>query len=243
VPPNNTSPASVAANIDFIDTLPFDGITVDIPASMALMRGEPISYSEMYDDGLAPLTDALRSSRMQHNFVMAYIDKPGDAFNDQAWAVTTQNWRNLARAARNAGLQGIFFDNEQYYKQWINYPEDYSNPTHSLREYELKTQQRGREIMEAMVEEFPAITLLVFHGPYASEPKTPKSVRRNQAGLATERELTGPFFVGFLEGLGPQDPGSLARHLARPRRYCIRRLQSALCGRSDGSLYRADHAD
>jgi hypothetical protein len=204
VPPGNTSPASVAANIDFIDRLPFDGITVDIPASMALMRGEPISYSEMYDDGLAPLTDAFSSSRIQHNFVMAYIDKPGDVFNDQAWSITVENWRNLARAARNAGLQGIFFDNEQYYQQWLNYPEDYDNPTHSLRQYEVKTQQRGREIMEAIVEEYPAIELMVFHGPYASEPKTPVSVRRNQAGLASERELNGPFFIGFLEGLGPQ---------------------------------------
>lgn len=204
VPPENTSPASVAANIDFIDTLPFDGITVDIPASMALMRGEPISYSEMYDDGLAPLSDALSSSRIQYNFVMAYIDKPGDVFDDQAWAVTVENWRNLARAARDAGLKGIFFDNEQYYEQWFNYPEDYTNPTRSQREYERKTQQRGREIMEAVSEEFPTIEVLVFHGPYASEPETPPEVRRNQAGLASERELNGPFFVGFLEGLGPR---------------------------------------
>lgn len=204
VPPGNTSPASVAANIDFIDTLPFDGITVDIPASMALMRGEPISYEEMYDDGLAPLTDVMRSSRIQHNFVMAYIDKPHDVFNNQAWAITAENWRNLARAARDAGLRGIFFDNEQYYQRWLDYPEDYNNPTRSQREYEVKTQQRGREIMQAVVEEFPDIELLFFHGPYVSEPDTPRSVRRNQTGPATEHELLGPFFVGFLEGLGPR---------------------------------------
>jgi hypothetical protein len=202
VPPKKTSPAYVASNIDYIESLPFDGITVDIPASLTLMRGEPISYSEMYDDGLAPLKD--RFTRMKDNFVMVYIDDPGDVFNDQAWAVTVDNWRNLARAVRDAGLTGIFFDNEPYRDPWANYPEDYDSPTHSLDDYVAQTEQRGKEIMAAMVAEFPDIKLLVFHGPYASEPQTPPAVRRNQAGLASERELVGPFFVGFLEGLGPQ---------------------------------------
>jgi hypothetical protein len=200
IPPRRTSPSFVANNIDYIETLPFDGITVDIPASLTLMRGQPISYSEMYDDGLAPLTNVF--TRMRHNFVMVYIDYPGDVFDDNAWAVTVQNWRNLARAARDAGLTGIFLDNEAYRTQWTDYPEDYNSPPHSLAEYQAQTHRRGREIMEAMVSEFPEIELLVFHGPYLSEPKTPLHVRMDQAGPSTEHELHGPFFVGFLDALG-----------------------------------------
>ena len=200
VPPRRTSPAFVARNVDYIETLPFDGITVDIPASFSLMRGEPITYSEMYDDGLEPLTHAFK--RMHHNFVMVYIDYPGDAFDDRAWSITVENFRNLARAVRDAGLTGIFLDNEAYNRQWTDYPEDYDNPTHSLAEYQDQVHLRGQQIMEAMVAEYPEIELLVFHGPYLSEPKTPLYVRMNQAGASFEHELHGPFFVGFLDGLG-----------------------------------------
>jgi hypothetical protein len=200
VPPKRTSPAFVAKHVDYIETLPFDGITVDIPASFSLMQGQPISYGEMFDDGLEPLTGAF--NRMQDNFVMVYIDYPGDAFDDSAWAVTVENYRNLARAVRDAGLAGIFLDNEAYNRQWTDYPEDYDNPTHSLKEYQAQVQLRGQQIMEAMVSEYPEIELLLFHGPYLSEPETPLYVRMNQAGASFEHELHGPFFVGFLEGLG-----------------------------------------
>jgi hypothetical protein len=189
-------------HIDAIETLPFDGITIDIDASLTLMQGEPISYAAMYDGALALLKG--KFTKLKQNFVMVYIDDPGDVFEDQAWQVTVENWRHLARAVRDAGLTGIMFDNEPYRDggEWFNYPEDYRDPQHSLQQYQDQTRQRGREIMEAMVAEFPAIELIVLHGPYASEPKTPPAVRRNQAGLASERELNGPFFVGFVEGMG-----------------------------------------
>jgi hypothetical protein len=197
---DTTSPADVAENMAYIESLPFDGITVVLSASAHLMQGDPISYGEMYDDGLAPLTGAFR--RMRHNFVLAHIDYPGDVFDDSAWDTTTQNFRHLARATRDAGLRGIFFDNEAYNRQWTDYPEDYTNPQHSLREYQQQAHLRGRQIMEAMVDEYPEIELLIFHGPYLSEPKTPLYVRMNQAGSWIEHELHGPFFVGFLDGLG-----------------------------------------
>ncbi|MFN8664782.1 MAG: hypothetical protein U0075_23080 [Thermomicrobiales bacterium] len=197
---DTTSPRDVARNIDYIESLPFDGITVVLSASAQLMQGQPIPYSDMYDNGLAPLTGVFK--RMRHNFVLAYMDSPGDLFTDSAWATTVQNFRYLARAARAAGLKGIFFDNEAYNRQWTDYPEDYVNPQHTLQEYQQQAHLRGRQIMEAMVSEYPDITVLFFHGPYLSEPKTPLYVRMNQAGASFEHELHGPFFVGFLDGLG-----------------------------------------
>jgi hypothetical protein len=63
---------------------------------------------------------------------------------------------------------------------------------------------RGTQIMQAISAEFPEITVLVYHGPYLSEPKTPDSVIVQQAGPGDTSDLTGSVFVGFLEGLGPE---------------------------------------
>jgi hypothetical protein len=197
---DTTFPRDVARNIDYIESLPFDGITVVIDASHSLMQGRAISYSEMYNS-LAPLTGVFK--RMRHNFILAYIDYPGDFFNDGAWATTAQNFANLAKAARAVGLKGIFFDNEAYNKKWTNFPENFSGIAASLLpQYQQKVHARGKQIMQAMIREFPEIEFLVFHGPYLSEPKTPLNVRMNQAGYWGEHELHGPFFAGFLDGLG-----------------------------------------
>lgn len=198
---DTTFPKDVARNIDYIESLPFDGITVVIDASHSLMQGQAISYSEMYNS-LAPLTGVFK--RMRHNFVLAYIDYPGDILsNDTAWATTAQNFANLAKAAKAVGLKGIFFDNEAYKNKWTNFPENIAGAVASqLPQYQQAVHERGKQIMQAMVREFPEIELLVFHGPYLSEPKTPLYVRMNQAGASFEHELHGPFFAGFLDGLG-----------------------------------------
>jgi hypothetical protein len=131
------------------------------------------------------------------------IDDPGDVFDDAAWAVTIENWRLMARAARAAGFVGIFFDNEEYTGRWLDYPEDYVNPVHTLDEYREQTRLRGTQIMEAVVAEFPDVVFLVYHGPYLSEPKTPTEVIAGQAPPGDDSDLGGALFTGFVAGLGP----------------------------------------
>jgi hypothetical protein len=126
---DTTWPRDVARNIDYIESLPFDGITDVIDASHSLMQGQAISYNEMYNS-MAPLSGVLK--RMRHNFILAYIDYPGDFFNDGAWNTTAQNFANLAKAARAVGLKGIFFDNEAYNKRWTNFPENFPGIAASL---------------------------------------------------------------------------------------------------------------
>ncbi|MER3437218.1 MAG: hypothetical protein C4346_06295 [Chloroflexota bacterium] len=186
---------------DHIDSLPFDGFVVNIPASWDLMKGLPIAKAEI-DAWLAPLKGKFQ--RVNHNFVEVMIDDPGDVFDDRAWEITVENWRRLAASARDAGFDGIFFDNEEYKRRWLDYPEDYPGTKRSLEEYREQTRLRGRQIMQAIVAEFPDITLLVYHGPYLSEPKTPPEVIARQASEPDGTDLGGPLFVGFLEGLGPR---------------------------------------
>src|SRR5262249_30786915 len=161
-----------------------------------------LTYDQVYGHWLAPLQGKFK--HFTQNFVEVMIDNPGDVFDDAAWRTTIENWRLMARAAREAGFVGIFFDNEEYTGHWLNYPADYPNPTHTLDEYRTQTRLRGTQIMQAIVAEFPNAVLLVYHGPYVSEPKTPPSVIAGQSGPGNASDLTGPLFSGFLEGLGPQ---------------------------------------
>jgi hypothetical protein len=192
----------ILENIEYIETLPIDGMVVNIAPSWEIMLGEPVSYDEIYGHWLAPLQGQFQ--KFTQNFVEVLIDDPGDVFDDAAWQITVDNWRAMARAARDAGFVGIFFDNEEYKGQWLNYPEDYVNPTHTLEEYREQTRLRGTQIMDAVVAEFPEVVFLVYHGPYLSEPKTPLEVIAGQAPPGDVSDLSGPLFAGFLEGLGPQ---------------------------------------
>lgn len=192
----------VLKHLDYIETLPFDGMVVNITPSWSLMQGKPVPYDEIYDHWLAPLQG--KFTRFTQNFVEVHIDDPGDVFDDTAWQITVENFRMMARAARDAGFVGIFFDNEEYEGTWLNYPEDYTNPTHTLEDYRAQTRLRGTQIMQAVVAEFPEIVFLVYHGPSISEPKTPLEVVADQTGAGDASNLSGPLFTGFLEGVGPQ---------------------------------------
>jgi hypothetical protein len=196
----STRTPNILKNIDYIESLPFDGMVVDIPAGWLLMEGKPLNYDDIYDPWLAPLEGKFK--KFTHNFLRAQVNDPGDVFDDAKWNITIENWRLLARAARQIGFAGIYFDNEEYFNPWLNYPEDYTNPTRSLKEYQAQAQLRGRQIMQAVVQEFPDIDVLFMHGPYITEPKTPSYVKKSQVGGPDGYELHGPLFVGFLEGAG-----------------------------------------
>lgn len=192
----------IVENIDYIETLPFDGMVVNIAPSWEVMLGQPVSYDEIYGHWLQPLQGIFK--KFTQNFVEVLIDDPGDVFDDAAWQITIDNWRAMAKATKDAGFVGIFFDNEEYKGRWLNYNEDYVNPEHSLQEYQDQTRLRGQQIMDAVVAEFPDVVFLVYHGPYLSEPKTPLDVIMGQSPPGDEADLSGPLFTGFLEGLGPQ---------------------------------------
>ncbi|MGH7629652.1 MAG: hypothetical protein ACREOF_09710 [Gemmatimonadales bacterium] len=205
---------SILRHIAYLESLPFDGMVVDIPGGMQTMAGQPLDYELYFAGFLRPLRTAFR--KFNHNFVRVQNHDPGDLFDDAAWTVTVENWGKLARATRDAGFVGIFFDDEEYWDPWLNYPEDYDRPTRSLGQYRAQARLRGRQVMEAIVAEFPDIRIIFSHGPYLSEPKTPQWLTRQTVNDASYYELLGPFFVGFVEGAGERakviDGGELYRY-------------------------------
>jgi hypothetical protein len=104
---------NILKNLAYIDSLPFDGITINIPVTWGnLAPGNVASYSDIYTNWLGPLKGKLKN--VTHNYVKMVVRLSADPFDD--WTQTIQNWVVLAEACRDAGLEGIFFDNEEYYE-------------------------------------------------------------------------------------------------------------------------------
>ncbi len=86
---------------------------------------------------------------------------PGDVdwFDDKGWAIVVDHWRTAARVAKEGGLSGLLFDPESYNNAQFGYHSQEQVDEHSFAEYEEMARQRGREVIEAVCEEHPDITI------------------------------------------------------------------------------------
>jgi hypothetical protein len=197
------TPSFVRSNFAFLESRPFDGMVIylqnsfaTIDASREVMSNTPVSF-ETIDSMLSPL-QGLKFSQLKKNFAYIVGTTPPDFFDD--WSVPIQNFAHLAHALKDAGLKGVFFDNEQYFDLWAAYPGDH--PEFTLEQHQDQARLRGRQVMEAMVAEFPKIAVLSLHGPYVSEPAAPAEL--GFPVIVDDNLLMGPFFAGFHEGRGIQ---------------------------------------
>ncbi len=199
-PNAKTQPQYIRDHFSQIQSLTvFDGMVISSDTGWNLMNGTARSYTQISND-FSPLV-GLTFTRMKHNLAFITVDRPADFFDD--WSVTIENFRQLARVLKEKGIEGIFFDNEEYRRQLWNYPDNVSYPSKSMSQYYAQAQLRGQQIMQAMVAEYPSIVIMVAHGPYSSFSGTPDSVRYQQTDWIHD-ELRGPFSVGLVLGLGSQ---------------------------------------
>jgi hypothetical protein len=194
----------ILPNAEYIRSLPFDGITVNIPASWSWMSpGVTITRAEVRE-WLQPLTAF--NQGMQNHLLME-TDVPGLLTDDAAWARAAANLRAIAIEARAAGFTGILIDNEEYATPWDNFPEEHPPEVAALglaAAQELAT-LRGRQMAEALASVFPEADVAFAHGPYVSADGgalQPGAIGL-QVGGAEQQELAGPYITGFAEGLAP----------------------------------------
>ena len=192
----HNQPAYIRDHFAHIDSLPFDGMTINTPETTMVMKNTVRTYQQMSND-FAPL-NGLTFTKVKYNFATVSVDRPADFFDD--WSVAIENFRTLARVLREKGLEGVFFDNEEYRGRLFNYPDDCSYPGKSLTEYQTQARLRGRQVMQAMASEYPDIVVMALHGPYASFPGTPGNVAPGQL-LPSLHELQGAFSIGLIEGM------------------------------------------
>ena len=233
------SPSYIRRHRDRLDSLPFDGIAMyvrsedlSINVSAGVLGTRELSPGEI-DKCLDPIRD-LKFTNLTQNFAAVLGGRPPDFMDD--WSVVVGNFARLARAARAAGLKGIYFDNEAYYKPWGDYPRGVNRKEVPLADYQLQARKRGREVMEAMVAEFPDLVLLVLHGPYLSEAQAPSPLFPQ---WQDRNELVGPFFAGLVEGAGERSTivdGGQIYHLRNDREFRESYAWRKDCGFLPGDL-------
>ena len=145
---------------------PVDGITIRFSAKVKLDGKEKEIRShqamtklkwkyEWFKDSVKKLK-SLKFKKFTDNFLYTTM-VPGnqDWFSDSDWDAVCNNYRILARIAKETGMKGIVFDPEEYGKRfWGKYP------GHSHSEAVAKARQRGREFGKAVFGEFPQAKIL-----------------------------------------------------------------------------------
>lgn len=198
------TPANFASRLGTMETtlVAYSGAFVRLPVTSTLItRNAPVSLAAITAD-LAPMA-SLQPTRLKLNFAIVEWQRDLDPFDD--WSVVIANFTNLAKAAKAAGLVGVVIDNEASLISddgatglRVNYPADVRfASTHSVYEYRARTQLISKQIMQAMLVEFPRLAVVVLRGPSATELLTPPQLTP-PLGYG-QPALLGSFFTGFVE--------------------------------------------
>lgn len=99
------------------------------------------------------------------NFVSTGAN-PGDVdwFDDEGWARVAEHWGIAAWVAKEAGFRGVLFDPEPYTKPHaqFRYGAQAGHEAHTFDEYCRKARERGRQVMGAVVREYPDLTVFCY---------------------------------------------------------------------------------
>ncbi len=179
------------ANYEEMDKLPFRGASMRFTG-----RGNTpfLDFAHGTDawkpEDIAQITEDLAAAHPQR-VTDCFLDikaTPGDVdwFDDAGWAVIVEHWRAAARVAKQGGIPGLLFDPESYRNAQFGYAEQPQAADHTFEEYCQKARQRGGEVMAAVTEEYPDITIfslfmLSIFGPQVEQPAP--SLGGNRYGL------------------------------------------------------------
>ena len=207
-----------ASRAAYINSLPFSGFTM-VGNSYTNRVMEPntplLSYSYIWNE----VKDVKGLYPAKSNFLVVHMHFPGDFWDDSVWNNVIANFKTLAKVAKNLGFRGIIYDDEPYdleshkmnnYKHGNEWFDDnaYKNPNYTFAEHSAKITARFKQIMEAMVSEYPAIDVLYYHSPVEGHIKANRGINGHpvvvNVGLERQHEWNGAMFLGFKKGLSHQ---------------------------------------
>jgi hypothetical protein len=187
-------------NLDHIAASPISGVVLDIPATyQTTLAGERLDYNTVFNTWMQPLVGTL--PKLSNSYLRINVRDAGDPFSS-SWNGVLENWSTVARAAKAAGMRGIYFDNEAYQEPLtFQFPGNVANPGLGLAAYQEQYRQRGADVMNAVQSVWANAEIVNLHGPYVSEGTTPQAVRLDQVG-ADPNDMRGYFFAGMLAAKG-----------------------------------------
>jgi len=187
---------------------PFDGCVFHITARGA--HGAPENFTwlcwgrrRFSEAELGPaLADlgSLSGTRFRHNFLRFNVTPADlDWFDDHAAVVS--NARLAARLARAGGCRGILLDTEQYQGKLFEYRKQRNASRHPWAEYAAEARRRGREVMTALEDGFPDLTVLVTFGHSLVW-------RQSDGGKKPLEDCGDGLLVPFLDGMVDSSHGN-----------------------------------
>jgi hypothetical protein len=200
------------AHLAEMEKQPFDGVVIELMGHTA--EGKPCPLRPAFcRDVWQPAwfqknIDQLRAckcKRFTDNFICIGAN-PGDVdwFDDAGWRQVVEHWRIAAWIAKQSGCKGLLFDPEPYTAPHMQfgYAAQAGHKQHSFNEYAAKARQRGPEIMQAVVNEYPNITLFCYFMNSVSATATGRADPRQ--ALATQGYGLYPAMVdGWLDAAPP----------------------------------------
>lgn len=192
---------------------PFDGATIFPTIQRAdgsrVSNGFAFNRDRWTLDSCAAMTadlQAIHSRIKAHSFLFCYAN-PGDVdwFDDAGWTQIVDHWRQLARAAHLGGLRGLLFDAEPYTPPFEQF-NDTRQPNakqHTFDQYAVKARQRGREVMQAVVREYPGMTIFSYRLLSDLLPLTNTNGNTRQALSGHAYALLPAFVNGWLDAAPP----------------------------------------
>lgn len=159
-------------NLTEMEKRPFDGVVIVVVGKNDQGKAVPMVRAHQGDKWQRPwfqqpIQDlkACKFRQFTDNF-LSFGANPGsvDWFDDEGWRNIVEHWRIAAWVAKQSGVKGLLFDPEPYSQPYaqFHYAAQAQRDKHSFDEYYAKARQRGREIMQAVVEEYPTITVFCY---------------------------------------------------------------------------------
>lgn len=204
------APGDVLADARAMERRPFDGVVMRLPDEVG---GGKIFDVALWDrsrperraEEVATL-GRIGWERFTDNFVALYAASTMDWFDDEDWVRIVANARFCARAARAGRCAGLMWDPEPYGPNpWVHAEQPRAGEK-SFDDYRVVVRRRGAELMAALGEEFPGLTLLTLRLLSDFGDQSPWSGRvLNERDPAKRDALLPGFYFGlhaaFLEGM------------------------------------------
>jgi hypothetical protein len=188
----STSPtvSSVVTNAGYIDTLPFDGIALQVPVTQTLLGSSFVANYTSIFNSMSPMIGLLKNVTHNYAVLMSGNVQMADPFDD--WTQTILNWVTFARAARDAGMEGIIYDAEEYNVNIWTYPASVKYPSNTLSRYQEQWRLRGTQVTQAILAQWPTFKLMHLISPNCSTSSTPE--------FGSNNNLDGYFVMGMFAG-------------------------------------------
>jgi hypothetical protein len=197
--------AFLRAHLAEMERTPFDGCVFHVDARPA--TGAPASLTwkgwgrrAFTAEELRPARDDLEaiaaaSSRFRHNF-LRFNTTPADLdwFDDHD--AVAHNARMAAGLARSGGCPGILLDTEGYEGKLFDYRKQRDAGRRPWSEYAAQARRRGREVMAALQEGYPDLTVFLTFGytlPWKQSDRGKRPLDECADGLLA------PFLDGMIE--------------------------------------------